>query len=163
MAAAAALLALTGCDEPGEATSMNPPAASAATAVPVGFDLDDVTISPTDGGTQSLRVWVADSTDERARGLMDVTDLGEAAGMLFVFDDTAVRRFYMWRTSMPLDIAFFAADGTFIGSATMEPCLEPSADLCARYAPADPFLVALEVPAGALADLGIGPGARLDR
>jgi uncharacterized membrane protein (UPF0127 family) len=61
-----------------------------------------------------------------------------------------------------LDIAFFAADGTFIESTAMEPCLEPSADACQRYAPDEPLQFALEVPAGGLEDLGIGPGSRLD-
>ena len=66
---------------------------------------------------------------------MGVTDLGDADGMLFVFDAEGVHRFYMWQTPMPLDIAFFAADGTFVGSAEMEPCLEPTAAACERYAP----------------------------
>ncbi len=45
----------------------------------------------------------------------------------------------------------------------MEPCLEPSAASCARYAPNVPYLLALEVPAGTLDDLGVGPGAKLTR
>jgi uncharacterized membrane protein (UPF0127 family) len=129
--------------------------------VPEGFDLAEVTITTAGGGDQPVEAWIADSTEERARGLMGVTDLDGADGMLFVFDDAAIRRFYMWQTPMPLDIAFFVSEGTFVGSATMEPCLEPSADVCERYAPKEPFQYALELPAGGLADLGIGPGARL--
>jgi uncharacterized protein len=159
---AALLVSLTGCDSNGEATSTSVASEPPGTVVPVGFDLAQVTITTEDGADQSVRAWVADSTEERARGLMDVTDLGNADGMLFVFDDAAVRRFYMWQTPMPLDIAFFAADGAFVGSAAMEPCLQPSAADCARYAPDEPFQFALEVPAGALDDLGIGPCARLD-
>ena len=101
---------------------------------------------------------MADSSAERTRGLMGVTDLGEADGMLFVFEPEAAHRFYMWHTPLPLDIAFFAADGTFVSSATMEPCLQSSSDSCARYSADAPVLTALEVPAGRLAELGVGLG-----
>ncbi len=158
---AALLLSLTGCDSDGEAVSTSAASEPSGTVVPLGFDLGEVTITTAGGEDQPVQVWIADSTEERARGLMEVTDLGDADGMLFVFDDPSVHRFYMWQTPMPLDIAFFAADGTFIGSAAMDPCLEPSADVCVRYDADEPFQFALEVPAGGLDDLGIGPGARL--
>ena len=59
--------------------------------MPVGFDLDEVTITTADGeDSRRCSVWVADSTEERGRGLMDVTDLGDADGMLFVFDAEGV-------------------------------------------------------------------------
>jgi uncharacterized membrane protein (UPF0127 family) len=160
---AALLVSLTGCDSDGEATSTSAASEPPGTVVPVGFDLAEVTITTAGGGDRPLQAWIADTTDERARGLMAVTDLGDADGMLFVFGDAAVRRFYMWQTPMPLDIAFFAADGAFVSSAAMEPCLEPSADVCARYAPDEPFQFALEVPAGGLDDLGIGAGSWLDQ
>jgi uncharacterized membrane protein (UPF0127 family) len=108
-------------------------------------------------------VWVADTVEERGRGLMGVTDLGDAAGMLFVFDAPGLARFYMWQTPMPLDIAYFAADGTFVDSASMEPCLQPPADACARYAPDAPYQLALELPSGGLADFDLATGARLTR
>ncbi len=157
---AAVWWALAGCGDDGGATATSLPVEA---VVPVGFDREGVTITTADGGQQTASVWVADSTDERGRGLMEVTDLGGASGMLFVFDTEGVGRFYMWQTPMPLDIAFFAADGTFVGSAEMAPCLEPTAAACERYAPDEPYLLALEVPAGELDDLGVGPGARLTR
>jgi uncharacterized membrane protein (UPF0127 family) len=129
------LLSLTGCDSDGEAGTTSVAVEPGGTVVPVGFDVAEVTITTAGGTDQIVSVWIADSTAERARGLMEVTDLGGADGMLFVFDDEGVHRFYMWQTPMPLDIAFFAADGTFVDSAVMEPCLEPSAADCARYAP----------------------------
>ena len=129
--------------------------------LPAGFDLDEVTITSADGEARTLSVWVAESAEDRGRGLMGVTDLGAAAGMLFVFESEALHRFYMWQTPLPLDIAFLTDDGTFVGSAAMEPCLQPSSANCERYAPDVPFVMALEVPAGTLDDLGVGPGARL--
>jgi uncharacterized protein len=158
---AAAVLSLTSCSGDGEAAPTSVAVESAETVVPVGFDLGEATITTPAGEDRSITVWKAESAEDRARGLMGVTDLGGADGMLFVFGAEAISRFYMWRTPMPLDIAFFADDGTFVGSAAMEPCLEPSSANCARYAPSEPFLTALEVPAGTLDDLGIGPGARL--
>ena len=44
---------------------------------------------------------------------------------------------------------------------SMEPCLEPPSDACARYAPAEPYLWALELPFGGLAEFDLGPGASL--
>jgi uncharacterized membrane protein (UPF0127 family) len=157
------LFSLTGCDSDGEASTTSVAATPQGTVVPVGVDVAEVTITTADGTDRTVQALIADSTDERARGLMEVTDLGSADGMLFVFDEAAVRRFYMWRTPMRLDIVFFAADGTFVDSAVMEPCLEPSADACPRYAPDEPFQFALEVPAGGLDDFGIGRGSRLVR
>ena len=62
---------------------------------------------------------------------------------------------------MPLDIAWFDAAGGFVSSATMTPCLSvPDAD-CARYGAAAAYTAAIEVPAGRLAELGIGPGSVL--
>ena len=55
--------------------------------------------------------------------------------MLFVFDSEGVARFYMWQTPMPLDIAFLDADGRFVDSAEMEPCLEPSSALVRALCP----------------------------
>ena len=94
---------------------------------------------------------------------MRVTDLGAAVGMLFVFDAEGLPRFYMWQTPMPLDIAFFAADGTFVDSASMEPCLQPPSDACTRYASDEPYLLALELPSGGLTELDLAAGASLTR
>jgi uncharacterized protein len=154
---------LTACDDGGEAATTATRGSVVEAVAPVGFELDDVTLTTPDGSEVSLRVWVADSSEERARGLMGVTDLGDAAGMLFEFEEEAHHRFFMWQTPLPLDIAFFAAAGTFVGSAAMEPCLQPSANTCDRYAPDEQFLLALELPAGQLDALGVEPGTTLTR
>ena len=141
---AASLVALTGCSDDGEATPTSVAVATVVTVmavetgetvVPVGFDLDEVTITTAEGETRTVPVWIAASAEDRGRGLMDVTDLGDADAMLFVFESEGLHRFYMWQTPMPLDIAFLAADGTFVASAAMEPCLEPPVADCERYAP----------------------------
>lgn len=110
-----------------------------------GFGRDEVTI----GG----RVWpvaVADEPGERAQGLSGVTDLGDFAGMLFVFAEDTTAGFWMKGTPLALDIAFFAADGSLVDLASMAPC--PGED-CPTYRAAGPYRFALEVPAGGFAGL----------
>jgi len=92
---------------------------------------------------------------------MGVTDLEGYLGMVFRFDTDATGSFYMKDTPLPLSIAWFASDGTFVSAGDMEPCLEAGAT-CPTYAPAGPYRFALEVPKGALSGLGIGPGTRLE-
>ena len=102
---------------------------------------------------------LADTPAQRAQGLMNRTDLAGYDGMLFRFDEDTTGSFYMKDTPLPLSIAWFDADGAFVSSADMEPCLErPS---CPTFAAAAPYRFALEVPRGGLPALGIGPGSRL--
>ena len=82
---------------------------SAAPVTPDGFDHARIAITDADGSVTTIAVWIADTPDQRGRGLMDVTELGAADGMLFVFDTEAEWRFYMWHTLMPLSIAYFDA------------------------------------------------------
>jgi uncharacterized membrane protein (UPF0127 family) len=95
-------------------------------------------------------VAVADTADLRSRGLMNVESLGRLRGMLFVFDAETTSRFTMQDTLIPLDIAFFDADGALVDVLQMEPCKQ---EPCVLYAASAPFRFALEAPAGALAGL----------
>ena len=64
-------------------------------------------------GDDCLRLVVADTQEERVAGLRDHTsDLGPYDGMLFVFDGPTGSRFTMSDVNDPLDIAFFAQDGS---------------------------------------------------
>jgi uncharacterized membrane protein (UPF0127 family) len=54
-----------------------------------------------------------------------------------------------------LDIAFFAADGTFAGGTTM------TANSDQLYSASTPFQYALELPPGSLERYGIADGAHL--
>ena len=66
-------------------------------------------------------------------------------------------------TVMPLSIAFYAADGSFVSAADMEPCLTGPDAACARYAAAGALRHAIEVPEGGLAALlMVDPRSRLD-
>ena len=103
---------------------------------------------------------LAATDDQRAQGLMRVTDLKGYPGMVFRYSSDSTGGFYMRNTPMPLSIAWFGADGNFVSSADMAPC-EDRAD-CPIYGAAAPYRYALEVPQGDLAALGIGPGSKLE-
>jgi uncharacterized membrane protein (UPF0127 family) len=98
-----------------------------------------------------LMVAVANTPGERAQGLMGVDDLGILAGMLFVHESDSEVGFWMKDTIIPLDIAFFAADGSLVNVLRMEPC---EADPCPFYYSGAPYRFALETPAGDLDGLG---------
>ena len=102
---------------------------------------------------------LAATEEQRARGLMTVTDLQGYPGMVFRYSADATGGYYMRNTPMPLSIAWFAADGTFVSSADMAPCGDQSD--CPIYSATGAYRYALEVPQGQLPALGVGPGAVL--
>lgn len=96
-------------------------------------------------GNEDLVVAVADEPAERARGLMGVTDLGELDGMLFSWGGSEVDTgFYMKNTLIPLTIAFYAEDGSYVDSFEMQPC---DTEECPTYRSSGPFAYAIEFPA----------------
>lgn len=124
-----------------------------------GVDGAALRLTAADGTEQVHCVLVADDGTERARGLMGRTDLGVHAGMAFVYDVDVDHGFYMKNTPMPLTVAWYRADGTFVSAADMDPCLEPGRE-CPTYFPADRYRMAVEVPRGRAPALGIGPGSK---
>lgn len=103
---------------------------------------------------------LAGTEQQRAQGLMRVRDLKGYPGMLFRYSGDSTGGFYMRNTPMPLSIAWFGGDGRFISAADMAPC-DDRPD-CPIYSAAGPYRYALEVPQGALAGMGIGPGSVLE-
>lgn len=127
--------------------------------MPEGFDSVTVRITDAAGEVCEICTWLADDLPTRAQGLMGVTDLGGRAGMAFAYSEPSTTSFFMFSTPTPLSIAWFGADGRFVGETDMEPCLTADSSDCPRYAPESPFVLAIEVPRGGLDDLGIGPGS----
>jgi uncharacterized membrane protein (UPF0127 family) len=127
---------------------------------PEGFSTMTARITEPDGRVCDVCVWLADTPEERGRGLMGVTDLGDRVGMVFRFDEPTDGPFYMFQTPTPLSIAWF--DGALVGSTDMAPCLDLPAGDCPRYSPGVEYDLALEVFEGGLADLGVGPGSQLE-
>lgn len=91
-------------------------------------------------------------------GLMGRTSVGRYAGMAFVFASPSVERFWMKETVIPLSIAWFDAGGRFEAQQVMQPCPK-SVRRCPTYGPGRAYSLAVEVPAGRLGAMGIGPGS----
>jgi hypothetical protein len=67
------------------------------------------------GERHAVRVELARTDAERARGLMHREALADDAGMLFLFDETAEHAFWMQDTPLSLDIVFIGEDGRIVG------------------------------------------------
>ena len=79
---------------------------------------------------KSINVEIADSEEEKAIGLMFRESLCEDCGMLFVYEDSEIRTFWMKNTLVPLDIIFISDDFKIINIEDAEPCKE---DPCKIY------------------------------
>jgi uncharacterized membrane protein (UPF0127 family) len=123
----------------------------------------NATVTAVDGdGTAvaAVDVRIANTTAQKRVGLSRTDFLPQGTGMLFVFDDEAVRHFHMKNTSIPLDMVFVAANGT-VTTVHHAPVPEdtPSADL-RRYSGRAKWV--LEVDRGWANRTGVGVGDRIE-
>lgn len=109
------------------------------------------------GKTSSFTVEVARSPEEQAQGLMYRSALAPDRGMIFPFDAPRQASFWMKNTLIPLDMVFIRADGSIanIEANTVPLSLQPV------YSNGDVAAV-LEIAGGRSAELGIGPGDKVD-
>jgi uncharacterized membrane protein (UPF0127 family) len=125
---------------------------------PDGFELVAARSTAADGTTCELCLWLADALEDRARGLMGVTDLAPADGMVFRYAEPTTTAFTMRNTLIPLSIVFYAADATYLDAFEMVPC---QAEPCPTYPTPEGFTLAVEVPSGDLDALELTPGSTL--
>ena len=59
-------------------------------------------------GKKTITVEIADTNSKRTQGLMNRKKLKKDNGMLFIFNNEDYRRFWMKKTFIPLDIAYFS-------------------------------------------------------
>ncbi len=130
----------------------------AGAVVPTGFDRAAATVTAADGTECELCLWLAETGDRRAQGLMYVTDLGGPDGMVFRYDSPTTAAFWMKNTVMPLSIAFYDQGGAFLDAFDMAPC---TADPCPTYPTPANFTDAIEVPQGMLEELSMTAGSVL--
>ena len=57
---------------------------------------------------RSITVWIADTPEKQAKGLMGITHLDDGAGMLFVFADAVPQVFWNKDTLIDLDIIWIS-------------------------------------------------------
>jgi uncharacterized protein len=114
--------------------------------------------------TVRLAVELAASGEQKTTGLMERRHLPDTAGMLFVYDSLQPpdAGFWMYRTRIPLDIAFLDASGRVRAIKQMVPCETTLPEGCPTYPPGVPYQYALEVNAGFFARRRVAVGDSVD-
>ena len=114
-----------------------------------------LSIATASGATVFVEAEIADKPDTREKGLMFRKKIPDGTGMLFVFEEDRVLRFWMKNTPSPLSIAYIDWKGEIKDILDMKPF--DLNDVCAsgyvRYA--------LEVPQGWFERAGIKVGDKL--
>lgn len=130
--------------------------------VPAAQDYDKTTIC-LGNLQQPLRVELADTQPQHARGLMQREQLGEFEGMLFRYGSVrpGSSGFWMYQTLIPLDIAYLNSRGEIVKTFTMLPCGSDDPSQCRSYEPGKNYQFALEMNAGFFAEHDIRMGDRV--
>lgn len=135
-------------------------------AAPIPFDTTRAWVV-TAADSIPLLVEVARTEAQRARGLQQRPSLEEGSGMIFLYDSVKAsdEGFWMWRTLIPLDLAYLDASGEIVAVRTMQPCESPVSEWCEEeaeaYRPGVPWAGGLEVNAGWLERHQVGVGDRV--
>lgn len=109
-------------------------------------------------GESLLEVEIANTQEERARGLMFRENLPEGSGMLFVFEKPGVLSFWMKNTLIPLSVAFFDEDQKLLNIEDMYPFQNEALPHAAKSVASARY--ALEVPQGWFSKQKIAPGMK---
>ena len=124
-----------------------------------GFGEVALQVTPAGGTATQYCAVLADTDEQRAKGLMGQRDLAGYDAMVFQFAADTTGPFYMRNVPVGLSIAWFGADGTFVSSADMAPCGDK--DGCPNYTATAPYRYAIEVLQGGLGELGIREGSTI--
>ncbi len=115
-----------------------------------------ISIVAPDGTTRAtVAIEVANTNEQRERGLMFRKHLDDDAGMIFVFPDSQPRNFWMHNTDIPLDMIF--ADSSFRVTGIVANAA-PQTDTLRGVEGNSEYV--LEVNGGFCAKNGIKPGDR---
>ena len=112
-------------------------------------------------GSARVGVAIADSPDEREKGLGGVSTLGDNEGMLFIFESAAVRNFWMKGMKIPIDIIWIK-DDMVVGFE--KNVMHPDSDneKLLHYQPKTFVNYVLEVNSGFVAEKGIKIGDKVE-
>lgn len=106
---------------------------------------------------QRFSVEVADTFEERQRGLMFRDELAKDTGMLFIHVTEEPQAYWMKNTRIPLDILYFSKDLKLVSAQErVPPC--SAGDRCPPYPSEGPALFVLELNAGSVELFKIQPG-----
>ena len=124
-----------------------------------GFGEIEFAVVGGDGRKDQFCGLLADDEKTRGLGMMRRRDMAGHDAMLFRFPTDSTGRFFMRTVPVPLDIAWFAADGSFVSSTTMPACGDRSD--CPLFGAARSYRYAVETLTGGLTRLGLVPGSRI--
>lgn len=115
------------------------------------FSTDTLIISADQHACYFFDIYVASSRPQQMRGLMNVRELPEMTGMIFVYLRAEIHSMWMKNTYIPLDMLFIRGDGTVssVAADTVPLTLDSVASI-------EPVNYVLELNAGVTAKLGIG-------
>jgi hypothetical protein len=131
----------------------------AIAAVVHGQELSPSTVPLTLPDGKTLQVEVARTEETRALGLMFRTALPEDRGMLFIFEQPGLHRFWMKNTLIPLDMVWMDNRKRIIHiEYQVPPC---KLDPCPVYGPSADSLYVLEVISGVASQEKLRPGQTL--
>ncbi|MDE6706051.1 MAG: DUF192 domain-containing protein [Treponemataceae bacterium] len=125
---------------------------SVASCKPQKLPVKTVTIRTASGNDITVAAELAVTDEQRQRGFMERRTIPDGTGMLFVFENDQILRFWMKNTPHPLSIAYIGRDGTIRDIFDMTPFSLASvvSTVSVRYA--------LEVPQGWFAKAGVRTG-----
>ena len=111
-------------------------------------------------GGQRYTVEVANTDEERARGLMFRDVMADDHGMVFIHEEQMPQSYWMKNTRIPLDILYFDNDRKLVAQQRdVPPC--SLGDACPSYPSNAPARYVLEVNAGQAERLKLKDGAVL--
>lgn len=153
-ATTAFLLVVAGCSQGGQEAAAKP---NAAVVHPVsGLPVVPLTIR-SGGKVHEFRVEVARTDAEQAKGLMFRAEMGADEGMIFPEDPPRRPAFWMKNTVIPLDIIFIGTDHRILNIAANAVPYDET-----PLPAAGPAIGVLELNGGRAAELGIGPGDKVE-
>jgi uncharacterized membrane protein (UPF0127 family) len=93
--------------------------ACACSSMPQATDAGDsvfrIPVSIGAGESVVFQAEIADTPEERSKGLMFREHMGDREGMLFLFPQSSQQSFWMRNTLIPLDMIFIQSDRTILG------------------------------------------------
>jgi uncharacterized membrane protein (UPF0127 family) len=128
-----------------------------------GFDEATVTVQKVVTGSTVAPgdhcTLLATTPEQILEGMMRKKDFADYAAMAFRFPTDTKTLFYNRSVPIALTVAWFAADGHFVGAKDLEPC--PDMEGCPTIASPEAYRSVIEVEKGGLGRLGLGAGSSI--
>ena len=113
--------------------------------------------------SHTLSIWLARTSEEKAKGLMFAESMQNDQGMLFIYQSPRIMAFWMKNTRIPLDLIFFSDDLEINGWIEgMQPGYGVPEQNLPHHVSELPAQYALELNAGSISRLKLKLGDRLE-